>query len=230
MKAIERLYKYLDFKGVKPVRFEKTIGLSNGYLGKQLKRKGGLGEDIINTIVNNCSDLNIEWLITGGGTMLKDTQKSEEYSFSEQIKDIDVNSFNEINKRIEIIKDRMNFGYSSFAKKIGLNQSAIKNVISGRNKPSFDFINKLLTAFPYINANWLLIGKGHLLNDKVRDVGSYLLREQTSVQEPTATYKKEKKNVHEDCTELKESYKTIIDTQKLLIESLQGQIELLKNR
>ena len=40
MKAIERLYQYLDYKGVKPTRFEKEIGLSNGYLGTQLKRKG----------------------------------------------------------------------------------------------------------------------------------------------------------------------------------------------
>ncbi|MGZ9677438.1 hypothetical protein [Flavobacterium sp. GNP001] len=53
MKAIERLYKYIDYKGVKPSPFEKEIGLSNGYLGKQLNRKArrNLGEGILIKII-----------------------------------------------------------------------------------------------------------------------------------------------------------------------------------
>lgn len=76
MKAIERLYKYIDYKGVKAVPFEKEIGLSNGYLGKQLKRTADLGEGILNKIIENCPDLNPEWLLTGKGSMLKNDDKS----------------------------------------------------------------------------------------------------------------------------------------------------------
>lgn len=75
MKAIERLYIYIDYKGMKPTRFEKEIGLSNGYLGTQFRRKGNLGEDILNLIVDNCLDLNSEWLLTGKGEMLKNIAK-----------------------------------------------------------------------------------------------------------------------------------------------------------
>lgn len=71
MKAIERLYQYLDYKGIKPARFEKENGLSNGYLGTQLKRNGNLGEDIINKIIDNCLDLNPVWLLTGKQKMIK---------------------------------------------------------------------------------------------------------------------------------------------------------------
>ncbi len=71
MKAIDRFYKYLNFKGVKATRFEKDTGLSNGYLGKQRKRKGSLGEDILNTIIDNCPDINPYWLLSGVGEMLK---------------------------------------------------------------------------------------------------------------------------------------------------------------
>lgn len=70
MKIIDRLFQYLDYKGVKPTRFEKNIGLSNGYLGQQHKRKADLGESIINKIIDNCLDLSVIWLITGKGEMI----------------------------------------------------------------------------------------------------------------------------------------------------------------
>lgn len=75
MKSIERVYEYIDYKDLKPTRFEKELGLSNGYLGTQLKRKGNLGEEILNLIVDNCLDLNPEWLLTGRGEMLKSPVK-----------------------------------------------------------------------------------------------------------------------------------------------------------
>jgi len=75
MKAIERFYEYLDFKGVKPTRYEKDFNLSNGYLGTQLRRKGSLGEDVLNNIIDNCLDINGFWLLTGKGEMLLSSKK-----------------------------------------------------------------------------------------------------------------------------------------------------------
>ncbi len=72
MKAIERLYEYFDYKGIKPTRFEKEIGLSNGYLGKTLARKADIGSSILVKIIDNCPDLDIVWLITGEGKMIKE--------------------------------------------------------------------------------------------------------------------------------------------------------------
>jgi len=71
MKAIERLYKYIDYKGIKPTGFEKEIGLSNGYLSIQKKRNADIGESVLNKIIDNCRDLNPEWLLTGNGEMIK---------------------------------------------------------------------------------------------------------------------------------------------------------------
>ena len=70
MKAIERFFEYLDYKGVKPTRFEKEVGLSNGYLGTQKRRNADLGEGIIVKIIDYCRDLDINWLLTGAGEML----------------------------------------------------------------------------------------------------------------------------------------------------------------
>lgn len=70
MKAIERFYQYLEYKRIKPTRFEKDNGLSNGYLGTQLRRNGTLGEEVLNKIVENCLDIDPVWLLTGKGDML----------------------------------------------------------------------------------------------------------------------------------------------------------------
>ena len=75
MKAIERVYKYIDFIGIKAIPFEKKIGLSNGYLGKQLVRKADLGEGILMKIIENCPEISPEWLLTGKGSMLKIVEK-----------------------------------------------------------------------------------------------------------------------------------------------------------
>jgi phage repressor protein C with HTH and peptisase S24 domain len=78
MKSIERFFQYIEYKGIKPTRFEKDFKLSNGYLGTQLKRKGDLGETILNQIIDNCLDLNPDWLLTGKGTMLRGVEEQKE--------------------------------------------------------------------------------------------------------------------------------------------------------
>ena len=77
MKIINRLFQYLDYKGIKPTRFEKNIGLSNGYLGQQYKRQSDLGETIILKVIDNCLDLDIQWFITGKGEMILNNYASE---------------------------------------------------------------------------------------------------------------------------------------------------------
>ena len=78
MKAIHRLYQYFDFKDIKPTRFEKENGLSNGYLGVQLKRSADIGSSIVELVINNCRDLNPEWLLTGDGEMLRSGEQNPE--------------------------------------------------------------------------------------------------------------------------------------------------------
>ena len=46
-KIISRLFTYLKSKSIPHTRFEKEVGLSNGYLNTQLKRNSDLGEGVI---------------------------------------------------------------------------------------------------------------------------------------------------------------------------------------
>lgn len=71
MKIIERIYILLEHKGIKPTVLEKKIHLSNGYFSIQKKRNADVGENAIRKVAVFFSDVNIEWLITGKGEMLK---------------------------------------------------------------------------------------------------------------------------------------------------------------
>ena len=59
---------------------------------------------------------------------------------------------------------------SKFADIIGVQRSSISHVISGRNNPSFDFLQKTLKAFPGLNASWLMLGEGSMYEQMGRKV------------------------------------------------------------
>ena len=47
-----------------------------------------------------------------------------------------------------------------FAEVMGIQRSGISHLLAGRNKPSFEFIQKMMTAYPDLNIEWLILGKG----------------------------------------------------------------------
>ena len=63
-------------------------------------------------------------------------------------------------KRLEIILDYYSLNASSFADKIGVQRSSMSHLLSGRNKPSLDFILKIMDVFPEVDLYWILNGKG----------------------------------------------------------------------
>ncbi len=52
-----------------------------------------------------------------------------------------------------------------FAEIIGVQPSSISHVLSGRNKPGFDFIQKILGKFPSLSAEWLIMGRGMMYRE-----------------------------------------------------------------
>ena len=49
---------------------------------------------------------------------------------------------------------------SAFAERIDVQRSGISHILSGRNKPSLDFVLKVVRTFPEVDLYWLLNGKG----------------------------------------------------------------------
>ncbi|WP_026709143.1 helix-turn-helix domain-containing protein [Flavobacterium frigidarium] len=63
-------------------------------------------------------------------------------------------------KRLEVILDYYGLNASSFADNIGVQRSSLSHLLSGRNKPSLDFILKILEVYPEVDLYWILNGKG----------------------------------------------------------------------
>ncbi len=64
-----------------------------------------------------------------------------------------------IQDRIRTIMKSGNYTASEFADKIGIKRSNLSHVLSGRNKPSLDFLVKVINAYPNVNASWLITGE-----------------------------------------------------------------------
>ncbi|MBJ7882688.1 helix-turn-helix domain-containing protein [Gelidibacter salicanalis] len=66
----------------------------------------------------------------------------------------------EFSKRLQKVIDYYSESASSFSEKIGVQRSSISHILSGRNKPSLDFVLKILSSYPEVELYWLLNGKG----------------------------------------------------------------------
>lgn len=66
----------------------------------------------------------------------------------------------EFTQRLHKIMEYHDLSAASFADKIDVGRSSISHLLSGRNKPSLDFVMKIVHAFPDVELYWLLNGKG----------------------------------------------------------------------
>lgn len=89
---------------------------------------------------------------------------------------------------IERFKDFMeenSINASQLAENIGVQKSSISHILSGRNKPSLDFVVKLLRTYPTLDIYWLLNGsqKKNLsiapINEKENSVNDLFSKETT---------------------------------------------------
>lgn len=70
MRRIDRLDKYLKFKGITDYRATIDAGLSKGTIGKSRENGRDLSNKSVEKIVEVYSDLNKAWLLSGAGEML----------------------------------------------------------------------------------------------------------------------------------------------------------------
>lgn len=74
----------------------------------------------------------------------------------------------EFSKRLKIIIDYYEISAAVLAEKIEVQRSSISHILSGRNKPSLDFVLKVLKTFPEVELYWLLNGVGEFPKQDIR--------------------------------------------------------------
>ncbi len=74
-----------------------------------------------------------------------------------------------ITSRIKKLMDDNKLTPSSFAKKIGSKRANVSHILSGRNKPSLNFLIKIVNSFDNITLDWFIVNEVDLLDEyKVR--------------------------------------------------------------
>ena len=97
----------------------------------------------------------------------------------------------EFAKRLKIIMDYYEISAALLAEKIEVQRSSISHILSGRNKPSLDFVLKVLKAFPEVELYWLLNGVGKFPKENGATPTPTLFQNI----KPTTNFKEEKSNI-----------------------------------
>lgn len=71
-----------------------------------------------------------------------------------------------MNRRLEQFLVAENLTQSVFASTIGVANGSVSHIISGRNKPGFDFIERTARHFPNLNIEWLITGRGRMYKNQ----------------------------------------------------------------
>ena len=74
-----------------------------------------------------------------------------------------------MNSRILQFLAAENISQSQFADTLGVARAGVSHIISGRNKPGFDFLEKIAHNYPDLSLEWLVTGKGRMYRHSERD-------------------------------------------------------------
>jgi len=69
----------------------------------------------------------------------------------------------DIRERIQKFLSIEGITSTRFADEIGVQRSGVSHILSGRNNPGFEFVQKILSRYKQINAEWLMMGTGNML-------------------------------------------------------------------
>ena len=83
LKTIDRLMEFIQYAGLSARQFDISIGAGNGYTLRMKKNNASIGSDVIESIIRTYPQLDVEWLLTGKGEMLKVENKEEILDFDQ---------------------------------------------------------------------------------------------------------------------------------------------------
>ncbi|WP_010179300.1 helix-turn-helix domain-containing protein [Aquimarina agarilytica] len=98
--------------------------------------------------------------------------------------------------RLQQILTHYRLSASAFAEKMGVGRSSISHIISGRNKPSLEFVLHILENFSEVTFEWLMYGKGNF--PKSNETTTHLFSEKKITPEISTTENKPLKNNSKD--------------------------------
>lgn len=112
----------------------------------------------------------------------------------------------EFGLRIQKIMNHYAISAASFADHMGVGRSSISHILSGRNKPSLDFVMKITEAYSDVNLQWLLYGIGTFPSTPIKQVKDESYSENQSkderkiLKDPLASFSNANQDLFSDTT------------------------------
>lgn len=72
-----------------------------------------------------------------------------------------------MNRRLLQFLQAESISQAQFADTLEVARGSVSHILSGRNKPGYDFLESLLLHYPHLNLDWLLTGKGRMYRDEL---------------------------------------------------------------
>lgn len=73
----------------------------------------------------------------------------------------------DLRERVMTIMEHEGMSSTKFADEIGVQRPKMSHIVSGRNNPSLDILQKILERFTYVSTDWLLFGRGEMKRESV---------------------------------------------------------------
>lgn len=67
-----------------------------------------------------------------------------------------------MNLRLQQLLSAENLTQAEFADRIGVARASVSHILAGRNRPSFEVIQKISDSFPAVSLDWLINGNGRM--------------------------------------------------------------------
>lgn len=123
-------------------KFETYVGLSTGYISNMNKNSGGISSDIMLKLNDKFPELNIDWLITGKGAMLK----------SEQI--------TSMKDRLAHFLEEEEISVPDFCESVGMPQAYY---LSMKGNIPESKLKSIMEKYPQLSIEWLMTGEGSMI-------------------------------------------------------------------
>ena len=72
-----------------------------------------------------------------------------------------------MDNRLQQFLDAENISQSQLAETLGVARAGISHILSGRNRPGFDFLEAMALHYPQVSMDWLLTGKGRMYKESL---------------------------------------------------------------
>lgn len=110
--------------------------------------------------------------------------------------------------RIKKVIDHGQLTSSKFADIINVQRSSISHILSGRNNPSLEVVQKILTSFSTLNSEWLLFGRGAMYKNEENSHSENIKPKEKVAKNVERTEKELFSNSNDEDTEIDDTSET----------------------